>query len=88
MVGDRQIGIVSLPSIETCTVSLPTWLWFIKKAKVKVVSDSLRPHGQSMEFSRPEYWSGWNFPSPMGLPDPGIKLGSPALQVDSLPAEP
>ena len=24
-----------------------------------VVSDSLRPHGlQSMEFSRPEYWSG------------------------------
>ena len=23
----------------------------------------------------------------MGLPDPGIKLGSPALQVDSLPAE-
>ena len=23
-----------------------------------VVSDSLRPHGPSMEFSRPEYWSG------------------------------
>ena len=23
-----------------------------------VVSDSLRPHGLSMEFSRPEYWSG------------------------------
>ena len=23
-----------------------------------VVSDSLRPHGQPMEFSRPEYWSG------------------------------
>ena len=23
----------------------------------------------------------------MGLPDPGIELGSPALQVDSLPAE-
>ena len=23
-----------------------------------VVSDSLRPHVQSMEFSRPEYWNG------------------------------
>ena len=23
-----------------------------------VVSDSLRPHGLSMEFSRPEYWIG------------------------------
>ena len=26
-------------------------------------------------------------PSPVGLPDPGIELGSPALQADSLPAE-
>ena len=26
-------------------------------------------------------------PSPGDLPDPGIELGSPALQVDSLPAE-
>ena len=28
------------------------------------------------------------FPSPGDLPDPGIKLGSPALQADSLPSEP
>ena len=27
-------------------------------------------------------------PSPGDLPDPGIELGSPALQVDSLPSEP
>ena len=27
-------------------------------------------------------------PSPRDLPDPGIKPGSPALQADSLPAEP
>ena len=27
-----------------------------------------------------EYWSGWPIPSPADLPDPGIKLGSPALQ--------
>ena len=28
------------------------------------------------------------FPSPGDLPNPGIELRSPALQVDSLPAEP
>ena len=27
---------------------------------------------QSMEFSRPEYWSGWPFPSPGDLPNPGL----------------
>ena len=42
---------------------------------------------QSMEFPRPEYWSGKHIPSPEDLPDPGIELGSPALQVDSLPTE-
>ena len=54
-----------------------------------VVSDSLRPHGlYSLEFSRPEYWSGQPFPSPGDLPNPGIEPRSPTLQVDSLPAEP
>ena len=42
----------------------------------------------SMEFSRQEYWSGLSFPSPGDLPDPGIKLRSPALQADSFPSEP
>ena len=28
------------------------------------------------------------FPSPGDLPDPGIELGSPALQADSLPPDP
>ena len=41
-----------------------------------------------MEFSRPEYWNGKPFPSPGGLPHPEIKPRSPALQEDSLPAEP
>ena len=41
-----------------------------------------------MELSRPEYWSGWPFPSPGELPNPGIKPRSLALQEDSLPAEP
>ena len=34
-----------------------------------------------------EYWSGQPIPSPVDLPDPGIKPGFPALQLDSLPAE-
>ena len=42
----------------------------------------------SMGFSKQEYWSGLPFPSPGDLPDPGIKLRSPALQVDSLLSEP
>ena len=32
-----------------------------------------------MKFCRQEYWSGLSFPSPGGLPDPGIKPVSPAL---------
>ena len=32
-----------------------------------------------------EYWGGWPILSPADLPDPGIELGSPALQVDFLP---
>ena len=54
------------------------------------MSHSLRPHG---------LYSPWNslgqntgvgkpFPSPGDLPNPGIEPRSPALQVDSLPAEP
>ena len=34
------------------------------------------------------FWSGWPFPSPGDLLDPGSKLRSPALQADSLPSEP
>ena len=54
------------------------------------VSDSWRPPWtiQSIEFSRPEYWSVWPFPSPGDLPNPGIEPRSPTLQADSLPAEP
>ena len=50
----------------------------------------LRPYGLdcqaplSMGFPRQDYWSGWPFPSPGDLPNPGIKPVSPALQLDSL----
>ena len=43
---------------------------------------------RSVGFSRPEHWSGQPLSSPGGLPNPGIKPRSPALQADSLPAEP
>ena len=67
---------------------------------LSVMSSSLQPHGlwttpwtlqlpgQSMEFFRPEHWSGYLFPSPGDLPKPEIKPRSPALLADSLPAEP
>ena len=41
-----------------------------------------------MKFSRQEYWSGFPFPSPGDLTDPGIEPWSSALQADSLPSEP
>ena len=41
-----------------------------------------------MEFSRPEYWSGYLFPSPGDLPNPQIEPRSCALQAHSLPGEP
>ena len=45
-----------------------------------------------MEFSRQEYWSGLPYPSRGDLPDSGIELRFPAMQVDSflsgLPGKP
>ena len=46
------------------------------------------PMDSSMEFSRPEYWSGQPFPSPRDLPSPEMEPRSPTLQADSLPTEP
>ena len=59
-----------------------------------VVSDSATPwtvvHQDSLSigFTREEYWSGLPFPSPGDLPYPGIELGCPTLQADSLSSEP
>ena len=62
------------------------------RASPLVTADSLRPHGLqpahqaplSVEFSRLGYWSGLPSPPPGDLPDPGIELGAPTLQADSL----
>ena len=42
----------------------------------------------SIGFPRQDYWSGLLFPSPGGLPDPGMKPMSPAWQADSIPVGP
>ena len=54
------------------------------------MSDSLQPHGLYSPWNCPGQNTGvgCSFPSPGDLPNPGIKPGSPALQGDSLPAEP
>ena len=50
--------------------------------------DCSRPGSSVHGISQQEYWNGLPFPSPGDLPTPGIKSGSLALQVDSLPSEP
>ena len=42
----------------------------------------------SMGFFRQEHWSGYPFPFPGDLPNPGIEPGIPALQADSISSEP
>ena len=69
--------------------SFNSFLCFLVCISSSVISNSLQPHvvhlaPLSMEFSRQEYWSGLLFPSPGDLPNPGIKLESPALQTDRL----
>ena len=61
----------------------------VKSESRSVMSDSLLPPWaiQSMEFSRPEYWSRYTFSSLGDLPNPGIEPRSPALQAYSLPFE-
>ena len=77
-------------------MSWRTWNWtrFVRylKWKWKLLSHvrlfTISWTTQSIELSRPEYWSAQPFPSPGDLPIPGIKPRSPTLQADSLPAEP
>ena len=47
--------------------------------------DCSPPGSPAHGIPRQESWSGWPFPSPGDLPDPGINPASPVLQADSLP---
>ena len=42
----------------------------------------------SMGFSKQEYWTGFPFPSPVDLPNPGIESRFPVLQADALLSKP
>ena len=55
-----------------------------------VMSNSLQPHGLYSPWNSPGQNTGVGslFLSPGALPNPGIEPRSPALQVESLPAEP
>ena len=69
------------------------YLPFHLRSEVKghsIMSNSLRSHGlySPWNSSRPECQSGQPLPSPEDLPNPGIEIRSPALQTDSLAAEP
>ena len=56
---------------------------------LSVVSNSLQPRGLYSPWNSPGHNTGVDvFPAPGDLPNPGIKPRSPALQADSLPAEP
>ena len=50
--------------------------------------DCSLPGSPSMGFSRQGYQSGFPFPSPEDLPNPGIEPRSLTLQADSFPSEP
>ena len=54
-------------------IHLPSRKEKSESVSCSVVSNSLRPHGLSMGFSRQEYWNGLPFPSPGDLPNPGIE---------------
>ena len=62
---------------------------FLSKS-CSALSNSLRPHGLYSPWSSPGQNTGVGtfFPSPGDPPKPGIERRSPALQADSLPAEP
>ena len=68
------------PLLTSFVVYLLSCVWLFATAWTVTCQAPL-----SVGFSRQEYWSGYPFPSPGDLPDPGIKPMSPVLQVDSLP---
>ena len=65
--------------------------WVYEKESHSVMSNALRPHGPSSQWNSPGQNTGVGRqpnPSPGDLLNPGIEPRSPALQADSLSAEP
>ena len=76
---------------KVCSSSI--FLYLLTSISHSVMPDSATPWTAahqaplSMWFSRQGYWSGLPFPSPGDLPNPGINLGCPAMQAESLLTE-
>ena len=70
--------LLSLSNITLVAQACPT---FCNTMECSLPGSSVRG------FSTQEYWSELPCPSPGDPPNPGIKPGSPTLQVDSLPFE-
>ena len=81
-----QFATKFIPCVCVCVcvcVSIKSFLSIWKESEsvsCSVMSLSLQPHGLSTGFSGLKYWSGLPLPSPGDLPNPGIKLRSPALE--------
>ena len=82
--GSPVPGILQARILEWAAISLSD---LIAKSRLTLWIMALQA-SLSKGFSRQEYWSGLPFPSPGNLPNPGIQLGSPALQGDALTSEP
>ena len=85
-------GILQARTLEWVAISFSNaWKWKVKMKSLSRVRLFATPWtgvcqaSLSMEFSRQEYWNGLPCPSPADFLDPGIKLGSPVLQAESLP---
>ena len=82
-------GIINIVSFQLKNVSWFSYLLLFSCVRLFVTPCTVaRQAPQSMEFSRPEYWSGLPFLSPGDLPNPGIEPRPPTLQADCLPSEP
>ena len=78
-----------IPRIKLRAKKRKTNIWYHFWNEAEVSQSCLTlcdPVNCTREFSRPEHWSGKQFPSPGDLPNPGREPRSPALHVDALPA--
>ena len=73
-----ETSICFIPSVSITHCALRTGMLYLSTvllfATLWIVA---RQAPLSMGFSRQEHWSGWPFPSPGDLPNPGIKPVSP-----------
>ena len=77
---EKVLDKIQNPCMTTSQQIKSTWKWkALSQVQLFVTPWTI----QSIEFSRPEYWNGYPFPSPGDLPNPVIEARSHTLQVDS-----